>query len=97
MKSHPDTAHAHLHLSANFANNPKSKSTIGYDHEAYLQLTAGRDETVEKTPNQIYQEERARRRTTRALDPAILDPQGDPSPVDFECAESEGLKDRVRG
>jgi hypothetical protein len=38
-------------------------------------------------------QERARRRTTRALDPAILDPQGDPSPIDFECAEVQSKRD----
>lgn len=44
----------------------------------------------------IHVQERALRRTTRALDPAILDPQGDPSPVDLECAEREGAKERLR-
>ncbi|KAL4896767.1 hypothetical protein BDV59DRAFT_199117 [Aspergillus ambiguus] len=95
------TTTTHLHLSANFAHNPQSKSphpsTIGYDHEVYLQLLAGREGAAQKTPNQIYREERARRRTTRALDPAILDPQGDPSPVDFECAENQGWKEKWRG
>ncbi|EAU36451.1 predicted protein [Aspergillus terreus NIH2624] len=92
------TGDTHLHLSANFAHNPQTKSPpIGYDHEVYLQLLAGREGAVQKTPNQIYREERARRRTTRALDPAILDPQGDPSPVDFECAENQGVKERLRG
>lgn len=99
-----------LNLSANFAHpnttssasfstttttNPKSPAAIGYDHEVYLQLMAGQGETIPKTPNQIYREERALRRTTRALDPAILDPQGDPSPVDFECAETQGAKERL--
>ncbi|KAF7592195.1 hypothetical protein BBP40_000536 [Aspergillus hancockii] len=81
-----------LDLSANFANN--RKVPVGYDHEVYLQLTAGKD--AEKTPNQVYREERVRQRTTRALDRAILDPQGEPGPVDFECAEHEGVKERLR-
>ncbi|KAE8383541.1 hypothetical protein BDV26DRAFT_287381 [Aspergillus bertholletiae] len=81
-----------LDLSANFANN--RKGAVGYDHEVYLQLTAGSN--AEKTPNQVYREERVRQRTTRALDPAILDPQGEPGPVDFECAEHEGVKERLR-
>ncbi|KAE8351938.1 hypothetical protein BDV28DRAFT_10575 [Aspergillus coremiiformis] len=81
-----------LDLSANFANN--RKMAVGYDHEVYLQLTTGRN--AEKTPNQLYLEERFRQRTTRALDPAILDPQGEPGPVDFECAEHEGVKERFR-
>ncbi|RAQ50459.1 hypothetical protein AFGD_002881 [Aspergillus flavus] len=80
-------AESALDLSANFANN--RKGAVGYDHEVYLQLTAGRN--AEKTPNQVYRE-----RTTRALDPAILDPQGEPGPVDFECAEHEGVKERLR-
>ena len=41
-----------LDLSANFANN--RKGAVGYDHEVYLQLTAGRN--AEKTPNQVYRE-----------------------------------------
>ncbi|KJK62447.1 hypothetical protein P875_00095366 [Aspergillus parasiticus SU-1] len=85
-------AESALDLSANFANN--RKGAVGYDHEVYLQLTAGRN--AEKTPNQVYREERVRQRTTRALDPAILDPQGEPGPVDFECAEHEGVKERLR-
>ncbi|KAF7116679.1 hypothetical protein CNMCM5793_005171 [Aspergillus hiratsukae] len=88
-----------LHLSANFAgSHAHSKAqagnpnAVGYDHEIYLQLTAG-EKAKEKTPNQVYREERARRRTTRALDRAILEPQGDPSPVDFECAEVQSKRD----
>ncbi|RHZ74728.1 hypothetical protein CDV55_109105 [Aspergillus turcosus] len=88
-----------LHLSANFAGaHAHSKAqagnpnAVGYDHEIYLQLTAG-EKAKEKTPNQVYREERARRRTTRALDRAILEPQGDPSPVDFECAEFQSKRD----
>ncbi|KAB8079191.1 hypothetical protein BDV29DRAFT_152053 [Aspergillus leporis] len=88
-KIQPETP---LDLSANFANN--RKFPVGYDHEVYLQLTAGKD--AEKTPNQVYREERVRQRTTRALDRAILDPQGEPGPVDFECAEHEGVKERLR-
>ncbi|KAB8236218.1 uncharacterized protein BDW43DRAFT_308484 [Aspergillus alliaceus] len=87
--SQPETP---LDLSANFANN--RKVPVGYDHEVYLQLTAGRN--AEKTQNQVYREERVRQWTTRALDPAILDPQGEPGPVDFECAEHEGVKERLR-
>lgn len=46
-------------LRPNFAQ-PKSSSSsnrlsIGYDHEVYLQLTAG-EKAAEKTPNQIYME-----------------------------------------
>ncbi|KAE8145328.1 hypothetical protein BDV25DRAFT_144749 [Aspergillus avenaceus] len=94
-KSPPETP---LDLSANFANSRKSNfphpMAVGYDHEVFLQLTAGKD--AEKTPNQVYREERVRQKTTRALDPAILDPQGEPGPVDFECAEHEGVKERLR-
>lgn len=45
-------AESALDLSANFANN--RKGAVGYDHEVYLQLTAGRN--AEKTPNQVYRE-----------------------------------------
>ncbi|EAL89499.1 hypothetical protein KXW98_003979 [Aspergillus fumigatus] len=86
-----------LQLSANFAgahtkSHAGNSNAVGYDHETYLQLTAG-EKAKEKTPNQVYREERARRRTTRALDPAILEPQGDPSPIDFECAEVQSKRD----
>ncbi|PLB40061.1 uncharacterized protein BDW47DRAFT_102178 [Aspergillus candidus] len=88
-------------LSANFAHPAKSSSspslpsqpqqqqphpptTIDYDHETYLQLVAD----GHKTPNQVYREERARHRTSRSLDPAIIsDPRGEPSSIDFEWAE----------
>ncbi|KAL4751757.1 hypothetical protein BDW72DRAFT_87295 [Aspergillus terricola var. indicus] len=30
----------------------------------------------------------------RALNPAISDPRGDPSPIDFECAESQRIRER---
>lgn len=40
-------------LSANFARS--SSSMIGYDHEIYLQLTAGGKSST-KTANQIYRE-----------------------------------------
>lgn len=48
-------------LTANFAQ-PKSspagdRLSIGYDHETYLQLTAGTNAEI-KTPNQIYMEVR---------------------------------------
>lgn len=76
-------------LSPNFAQ-PKSSSSnrlsIGFDHEVYLELTAG-DKAAEKTVNQIYLEERARRLQLRAQDPAVSGPQPGPSPIDFECAE----------
>ncbi|KAL2005629.1 hypothetical protein VTN00DRAFT_10122 [Thermoascus crustaceus] len=78
-------------LCPNFAQ-PKSSSSnrlsIGYDHEVYLQLTAG-EKAAEKTPNQIYMEERARRLTLRAQDPAVSGPQAGPSSIDFECAENQ--------
>ncbi|ODM22757.1 hypothetical protein SI65_00346 [Aspergillus cristatus] len=80
-------------LSANFARS--SSSMIGYDHEVYLQLIAGGKSST-KTANQVYREERTRHLTTRALDPAILEPRGDPSSVDFECAEYQRKKDRVQ-
>lgn len=41
-------------------------------------------------------QERTRYLTTRALDPAILEPRGDPSSVDFECAEYQRKKDRFQ-
>ncbi|KAA8649892.1 uncharacterized protein ATNIH1004_002571 [Aspergillus tanneri] len=96
--SHKSSHKSDLHLSANFANPSSSKSkpksflpsTIDYDHEVFLQLTAGAGESV-KTANQ----ERARRRKSRALDPAISDPQGEPGAIDFEWAEYQG-KERVR-
>ncbi|RJE23663.1 hypothetical protein PHISCL_03999 [Aspergillus sclerotialis] len=87
-----------IHLSSNFAakghiSSPtENHGSIGYDHEIYLQLMAGDSQTAEKTPNQIYREERARHRKSRSLDPAISDPQGDPGPIDFECAEISQLK-----
>ncbi|KAL4933851.1 uncharacterized protein BDV17DRAFT_286658 [Aspergillus undulatus] len=44
-----------------------------------------------KTPTQKYREEWVR----RALNPAISDPRGDPSPIDFECAETQRVRERV--
>lgn len=49
-------------LTANFAQSKKSPTagnqlSIGYDHETYLQLTAGANAEI-KTPNQIYMEVR---------------------------------------
>ncbi|EAW10721.1 uncharacterized protein ACLA_051930 [Aspergillus clavatus NRRL 1] len=83
-----------LQLSANFAGaHSKSPNAVGYDHETYFQLTTAGGRSTEKTPNQVYREERVRRRTTRALDRAISDPQGDPSPIDFECAEFQAKRD----
>ncbi|KAJ9251042.1 hypothetical protein DTO195F2_7977 [Paecilomyces variotii] len=77
-------------LTANFAQSKKSPTagnqlSIGYDHETYLQLTAGANAEI-KTPNQIYMEERTRRLHLRAQDPAVSDPQSGPSPTDFEYA-----------
>ncbi|KAI9039961.1 uncharacterized protein KD926_008947 [Aspergillus affinis] len=87
-----------LLVSANFATSTTSslsynhythsKSTIDYDHEIYLQLTA-EDGRPAKTANQLYLEERARQKSTRALDPAISDPQGEPGAIDFECVEMQ--------
>ncbi|KAK1142541.1 hypothetical protein N8T08_007516 [Aspergillus melleus] len=87
-----------LLVSANFAtststtstsyNYTNPKSTIDYDHEIYLQLTA-EDGRPAKTANQVYREERARQKSTRALDPAISDPQGEPGAIDFECVEMQ--------
>ncbi|KAL4941559.1 hypothetical protein BDV06DRAFT_179051 [Aspergillus oleicola] len=31
----------------------------------------------------------------RALNPAISDPRGDPSPIDFECAEHQRVRERI--
>ncbi|PLB50355.1 hypothetical protein P170DRAFT_142353 [Aspergillus steynii IBT 23096] len=86
------TSHKHdLLVSANFATTTSipSKPTIDYDHEIYLQLTAEAGRPA-KTANQVYLEERARQKSTRALDPAISDPQGEPGAIDFECAEKQG-------
>ncbi|KAH8434898.1 uncharacterized protein LDX57_012529 [Aspergillus melleus] len=88
-----------LLVSANFATSTTTssssynhytqpKSTIDYDHEIYLQLTA-EDGRPAKTANQVYREERARQKSTRALDPAISDPQGEPGAIDFECVEMQ--------
>ncbi|KAL2848567.1 hypothetical protein BJY01DRAFT_246291 [Aspergillus pseudoustus] len=88
-------------LSANFAHDPKIPFAVNYDQEVYLQLMAGEDgakageggdtrKKLNKTPTQIYREEWVR----RALNPAISDPRGDPSPNDFECAESQRERDR---
>ncbi|KAL4865711.1 hypothetical protein BDV12DRAFT_199897 [Aspergillus spectabilis] len=94
-------------LSANFAHDPKAPApyTINYDQEVYLQLITGDGEAGDpsspktkpaekknknKTPTQIYREEWVR----RALNPAISDPRGDPSPIDFECAESQRVRER---
>ncbi|KKK23631.1 hypothetical protein ARAM_005625 [Aspergillus rambellii] len=79
-----------LYLSANFAHNPKAPFAVNYDQEVYLQLTAGEDTKKNKTPPQLYREEWVR----RALNPAVSDPRGDPSPLDFECAENQRVRDR---
>ncbi|QKX55563.1 uncharacterized protein TRUGW13939_02657 [Talaromyces rugulosus] len=47
-------------------------STIQYDHETYLELLAGKSRSVEKTASQVYREERARKLSLRARDPAVL-------------------------
>ncbi|GLA39213.1 hypothetical protein AnigIFM63309_006545 [Aspergillus niger] len=92
------------HLSANFAN--PSSQRIDYDHEVYLHLMSGddgddtrKDKNRSKTPNQVYRENIVRRHTTRALDPAVVDPnaQRDPSPLDLEWAESQRVRERLVG
>ncbi|CEN59779.1 hypothetical protein ASPCAL02223 [Aspergillus calidoustus] len=98
---HRDPPSLYQGLSANFAHDPKTPFTVNYDQEVYLQLMAGEDgaragegadakRKLSKTPTQIYREEWVR----RALNPAISDPRGDPSPNDFECAESQRERDR---
>ncbi|KAL2808352.1 hypothetical protein BJX63DRAFT_38033 [Aspergillus granulosus] len=103
----PELRHQHRNppslyqgLSANFAHDPKVPFAVNYDQEIYLQLMAGTEgregeggetkKRLNKTPTQIYREEWVR----RALNPAISDPRGDPSPNDFECAESQRERDR---
>ncbi|PGH27355.1 hypothetical protein AJ80_01067 [Polytolypa hystricis UAMH7299] len=69
------------------------KIPIQYEHEVYLQLTAGESGHIEKTANQKYLEERALRRAFRAHDPAVSDPQfTTPSPTDFEFAQIQRIK-----
>ncbi|OXV09931.1 hypothetical protein Egran_02306 [Elaphomyces granulatus] len=92
-------AHSANKSSTNFHSNfaeqkpsQDSRLSIEYDHETYLQLIAG-DRAAEKTANQIYLEERARQLLLRSQDPAISDPQGDPSSTDFECAQSHDAND----
>ncbi|EEH36607.1 hypothetical protein PAAG_07025 [Paracoccidioides lutzii Pb01] len=93
----------YISFSPNFAYyEPRSASAkchewkrvpMQYDHEIYLQLTAGEDGTIEKTANQVYLEERERLLQSRSQDPAVYDPQQDaPSPIDFECAERQRIK-----
>ncbi|CBF75833.1 predicted protein [Aspergillus nidulans FGSC A4] len=89
-------------LGANFAHDPKAPFSVNYDQEVYFQFMAGEEGTdtgspdanknknKNKTLNQIYREEWVR----RALNPAISDPRGDPSPIDFECAESQRIRER---
>ncbi|KAL2860855.1 uncharacterized protein BJX67DRAFT_325961 [Aspergillus lucknowensis] len=89
-------------LSANFAHDPKAPFAVNYDQEIYLQLMSGEEGTgretaggagkkkLNRTPTQIYREEWVR----RALNLAISDPRGDPSPIDLECAESQRERDR---
>ncbi|KAL4955601.1 hypothetical protein BDW69DRAFT_182347 [Aspergillus filifer] len=98
-------------LGANFAHNPQAPGpyTVNYDQETYSQYMADEDaaalaaeaatgtgstgpETKKtKTPKQIYREQWVR----RALNPAISDPRGDPSPIDFECAENQSVRERI--
>ncbi|ODH50203.1 hypothetical protein GX48_03624 [Paracoccidioides brasiliensis] len=104
----------YVSFSPNFAYyEPRSASAkchewkrvpMQYDHEIYLQLTAGEDGTIEKTANQVYLEkltepahltvqERERLLQSRSQDPAVYDPQQDaPSPIDFECAERQRIR-----
>ncbi|KAL4781453.1 hypothetical protein BJX76DRAFT_16590 [Aspergillus varians] len=95
-------------LGANFAHHPKAPFTVNYDQEVYIQLMAGEEGTgrtgtgrgdgsgagtkkKNKTPTQIYREEWVR----RALNPAISDPRGEPSSIDFECAENQRARDTI--
>ncbi|KAL4913365.1 hypothetical protein BDW62DRAFT_166028 [Aspergillus aurantiobrunneus] len=96
-------------LGANFAHDAKAPFTVSYDQEVYLQLMAdeegaeragsgtgtesgtGAGTKKNKTPTQIYREKWVR----RALNPAISDPRGEPSSIDFECAESQRVRERV--
>ncbi|CRG92342.1 hypothetical protein PISL3812_09399 [Talaromyces islandicus] len=65
-----------------FSRSPTSpSSTIQYDHETYLELLAGKSRSVEKTASQIYREERARKLSLRARDPAVLS-----GPIDLDMA-----------
>ncbi|KAL2820236.1 hypothetical protein BDW59DRAFT_117918 [Aspergillus cavernicola] len=102
-------AQSYLGLKANFAYDPKGPFTVNYDQEVYLQLMAGDEGSSGagagagpgmkagsgmkkcKTPTQIYREKWVR----RALNPAISDPRGDPSPIDFECAENQRVRDKI--
>ncbi|RDW94206.1 uncharacterized protein DSM5745_01528 [Aspergillus mulundensis] len=106
----PQTSSAWPGLGANFAHDPKAPFTVNYDQEVYLQFMAGEEGTgttgtgtgtgtgtpdiskknKNKTPKQIYREEWVR----RALNPAISDPRGEPSPSDFEYAESQRIRER---
>ncbi|GLA61126.1 hypothetical protein AtubIFM54640_001635 [Aspergillus tubingensis] len=103
-QSQSQTQEERPHLSANFAN--PSSQRIDYDHEVYLHLMSGddgddtrKDKNRSKTPNQVYRENIVRRHTTRALDPAVVDPnaQRDPSPLDLEWAESQRVRERLVG
>ncbi|OKL60183.1 hypothetical protein UA08_04844 [Talaromyces atroroseus] len=64
---------------ANANANVLSTSAIQYDHETYLELLAGQSTHVEKTASQVYREERARKLSLRAQDPAVLT-----GPLDLE-------------
>ncbi|KAL4989155.1 hypothetical protein BDW68DRAFT_176276 [Aspergillus falconensis] len=101
-QSGPQSSSLYPGLGANFAHDPKAPFTVNYDQEVYLQFMAGeesdgtgtpdanKNKNKNKTLNQIYREEWVR----RALNPAISDPRGDPSPIDFECAESQRVRER---
>ncbi|OJJ05624.1 hypothetical protein ASPVEDRAFT_862034 [Aspergillus versicolor CBS 583.65] len=86
---HSSPQPAYPGLGPNFAHDPKAPFTVSYDQDVYLQLMAGEEDAV-KTPTQIYREKWVR----RALNPAISDPRGEPSSIDFECAETQKAKDR---
>ncbi|EDN10557.1 hypothetical protein I7I51_01395 [Histoplasma capsulatum] len=92
-----------LYFSPNFAQyegpsmSPKAHKwqqvPMQYEHEMYLQLTAGNDGVAEKTASQLYLEERRRRLHSQSQDPAISGPQQNcPSPIDFEAAEIERIR-----
>ncbi|PWY80701.1 hypothetical protein BO70DRAFT_396994 [Aspergillus heteromorphus CBS 117.55] len=98
-KPSPSPSQQKPHLSANFAH--PSSHQIDYDHETYLHLIGGGGEgkNQPKTLNQVFRENLVRRSSTRALDPAVVDPRGqrDPSPLDLEWAESQRVRDRLVG
>lgn len=101
-----DSQQDFVHFSPNFAQMGasvrSSQSTqwripIQYEHEIYLQLTAGGNKEAEMTANQLYLEERQRRLHSRANDPAVAGPQSTPSPTDFECAATQNVRRAEHG